>query len=195
MSNTDFSSLDSEELLQLAVLDSGAGRHDTAIVKLKQAIVSDPGNARAHYMLGAEHAEIGLLDRAIAEMTHAVDLDPGLETAHFQLGLLHYTQGNLELATQRWRPLDGLGEQHALYLFKDGLLKLGHSELKAAEQQLSQASQASQGLTAPLRADIGKVLGNVRKHMAEQAAVATDESPDSASYGSNLARRYGELDS
>lgn len=193
MSDSELSSLDSEELLQLAVLDSTAGRHDTAIVKLKRAVIVDPANARAHYMLGAEHAEIGLTERAIEEMAKAVELDPGLDTAHFQLGLLHYTLSNLEQATRSWRPLDELGEEHALYLFKEGLLKLAASELQAAENQLALASRARLGQTAPLRADIDKVLGNVRRHIADQDGAT--ETAEADKYGSNLARRYGDLDS
>src|SRR5688500_15693826 len=100
------SKLDDQELLHLAIRASNEGRHDAAIDHLKQALELAPDNAKVHYMLGAEHAEIGMYDRATEEMTKAVVLDPTLVTAQFQLGLLHITSGRIPKAEESWKPLD-----------------------------------------------------------------------------------------
>lgn len=56
--------LDSEELLHLALIDIGKADHEGAIDKLKRAVGSSSDDARLHFLLGAEYAEIGLQDRA-----------------------------------------------------------------------------------------------------------------------------------
>jgi tetratricopeptide (TPR) repeat protein len=124
--------LDDQELLHLALRASNENRHEDAIKYLKEAIELAPENAKAHYMLGAEHAEIGLYDRAAEEMAHAVKLDPSLTTASFQLGLLHITSGRVAEAEEAWKPLDKLGENNPLYLFKKGMLHLVKDEFDAA---------------------------------------------------------------
>ena len=103
---TTTSQLDDSELLHLAIRASQNNRHDDAIGFLKQALELAPGNAKVHYMLGAEHAEIGLYDRAADEIAKAVELDPGLVTAQFQLGLLHMTSGRITEAENVWKPLE-----------------------------------------------------------------------------------------
>jgi tetratricopeptide (TPR) repeat protein len=120
--------LDSEELLHLAIRASQANRHEEAIGYLKRATEIDPKNGRAYYMLGAEHAEIGMYDRAVEEMAKAVAIQPELSTAHFQLGLLHITSARIAEAEQAWKPLDKLKSDDPLRLFKDGLLHLARDE-------------------------------------------------------------------
>lgn len=124
--------LDDQELLHLALRASNENRHEDSINYLKQAIELAPKNAKAHYMLGAEHAEIGLYDRAAEEMAKAVELDPSLITACFQLGLLHITSARVAEAEEAWKPLDKLGENNSLYLFKKGMLHLARDEFDAS---------------------------------------------------------------
>ncbi|HEX9810946.1 MAG TPA: tetratricopeptide repeat protein, partial [Burkholderiales bacterium] len=126
--------LDDEELLHLALNASSENRHEEAISYLKQALNLAPANAKAHYMLGAEHAQIGLYDRATEEMAAAVKLDPDLVTAHFQLGLLHITSGRAKEAEDAWKPLDRLDREHPLHLFKTGLLHLARDEFAECGQ-------------------------------------------------------------
>lgn len=196
MSGSEYDGLDSEELLQLAVLDSAAERHDTAIVKLKKAVALDPRNAKALYMLGAEHAEIGLMERAIEEMTRALELDPGLETAHFQLGLLLYTLGRVPEASERWDQLNYLGEDHPLVAFKTGLLLLNDNKLEDAEIMLVRARDSAVNASAPLKADIEKVLVNTRRHREQLAGKESTEAAENTPRisGAGLAQRYGDLD-
>ena len=193
MNSAENTDLDAEELLQLALLDIDAGRHDNAIKKLKRSVALDGQNAKAHYLLGAEHAEIGLLERAIEEMTVAVQLDPALDTAHFQLGLLQYSLGRLEEARIAWQPLEPLGSSNQLFLFKSALLKISDEQLVEAEGLLMDAL-ALPPMSAPLKGDLEKVLGNVRRHIQgadEQAASSVGSITQTRSSG--IAKRYDDL--
>src|SRR4051812_1046232 len=102
--------LDDEELLHLAIEASRKQRHGDAIQYLKDAAAKAPRNAQVRFLLGAEHAQIGLLDRAQEEMSAALDIDPGLVPARFQLGLLHLVQARVAEASAAWKPLDALPE-------------------------------------------------------------------------------------
>ena len=160
--------LDADELLHLAILDSKAGRHDVAIAKLKQAAEQAPGNAKIHYLLAAEHAEIGLFDRAIDGMNKAVSLDGELVTAHLQLGLLYLTQGRPREAESAWARLDRLGPDDALYLFKSALLKLEAGDPAGAVPMLEDAAKNVRGNPALVK-DIQRVLANIKPVAASDA--------------------------
>jgi tetratricopeptide (TPR) repeat protein len=164
--------LDTDELLHLALRAADQNQHEQAIVYLKRALEQSPRDARLHYMLGAEHAQIGLYDRAAQEMERAVELDPGLSTAHFQLGLLHLTSARVERAEQAWAPLDQLDSGHCLRLFKTGLLHLARDEFQQCADLLARG-MAANTLNASLNQDMERVLDQVQQRLAAspQAAV------------------------
>ncbi|OUS29783.1 hypothetical protein A9Q99_08110 [Gammaproteobacteria bacterium 45_16_T64] len=114
-------SLDHEELFHLALQASSTGDHDKAIRYLKEGITLSP-TAKFYYILGAQHAEIGMFDRAVEEMTKALELDGSMHTARFQLGLLQLTMNDVDGATLTWSGLDQLQDQDSLKLFKMGIL-------------------------------------------------------------------------
>lgn len=163
--------LDAEELLQLAIRASESNRHEDALGFLKRAIDQSPDDAKLHYMLGAEHAQIGLYDRAAEEMAKAVALDPKLHTAHFQLGLLHITSGRVPEADGAWKALDSLGERHPLYLFKTGLLHLVRDEFEQCQDMLKRGI-ALNNFNEALNRDMQRVLDDVAARNAP-APVAT----------------------
>lgn len=180
--------LDTEELFRLALLDVQADRHDAAIVKLKRMIVLAPSDSRAHFLLAAEHAELGLYDRAEDGMRRALDIDGELHTARFQLGLLQYTRGNAADAAATWSGLEKLGPGDPLVLFKSALLNIQAGSLDPAIQELESALEVSASNPA-LRNDISKVLANVRSKLTETTAANSDK-PISA--GAGLLHRYGD---
>src|SRR5712692_6863521 len=99
--------LDVDELLHLAIHASQQNRHEDTMNYLKQALEVAPENGKVHYLLGAEHAEIGLYDRAVADMEKAVKFDPSLITAHIKLGPPHITSGRVDEAARHghhWMP-------------------------------------------------------------------------------------------
>ncbi len=154
---TSPSRLDADELLHLAIVALNEDQHESAIDYLKRAIEANPSHAKSHYMLAAEHAQLGLYDRAVEGMQKAVDLDPDLHTAHFQLGLLHLTSGRVKEATQAWEPLNALGEENPLYLFKSGLEALAADRFDECRAYLTQGM--SRNASNPqLNGDMQRIL-------------------------------------
>ena len=176
--------LDDSELLHLAIRASQENRHEDAIGLLKQALDVAPNNAKVHYMLGAEHAEIGLYDRAADEMAKATELDPSLVTASFQLGLLHITSGRVTHAEKAWEPLDKLGADHPLFLFKAGLLHLARDEFDECVTMLEKGISLNTANEA-LNNDMRRILGDVnarRKNGAESEPVAETSGKQKSKY-------------
>jgi Flp pilus assembly protein TadD len=174
------SKLDDQELLHLALRASTENRHEDAITHLKQAIELAPNNAKAHYMLGAEHAEIGLYDRAAEEMAHAVKLDPSLVTAHFQLGLLHITSGRVSDAETAWQALDKLGDGNPLYLFKKGMLHLARDEFDDATAALQKGVSLNKSNEALNRDMLGILKEIESRQPAAGAKAAAPTAPAAA---------------
>lgn len=180
--NENATQLDAEELLHFAIRASQNKQNEKAILYLKHAITQAPDNAKLHYFLGAQHAEIGMYDRAVEEMSKAVEIDPSLETAHFQLGLLHATSTRVSEAEQAWQALDRLGETHPLYLFKTGLLHLTRDEFDAARSHLAKGIELNQ-LNPELNRDMLRILNDIEKVAPQDGstAKATDSSPETHS--------------
>jgi tetratricopeptide (TPR) repeat protein len=163
--------LDAEELLHLALEAAKGNRHEQAIHSLKRALDLAPEDARLHYLLGAEHAQIGLYERAVEEMGQAIVLDPGLATARFQLGLLHLTSGRAEQAEQVWAGLDDLGPEHALRRFKTGLLHLARDEFEQATQLLTQGIAMNRD-NPTLNKDMQQILSSIAQLQANPGTPA-----------------------
>lgn len=192
--------LDVDELFQLALRASQADRHEDALSYLKRALALDPDNGKIHYMLGAEHAQIGLYDRAVQDMARAVELDPELHTAQFQLGLLHITAQRVAEAEAAWKPLDKLGKQHPLYLFKAGMLHLARDEFSACVQCLREGIKLNTGNLA-LNNDMQRILNDAEAllNSAAPAKPAPAAAPADKTKGKKtgnvfLAKYKNELD-
>ena len=181
--------LDAEELLHLAVAASDRNESDRAIDLLKQAIEIDPNEARAHYMLGAEHAQIGLFDRAIADMSRAVEIDGELDAARFQLGLLQLTSRQPQLAEQTWQPLDRLGDDHFYVLFKSGLLALARDDF-AVTLNLLRRGQAANTVNEPLNRDMQRIVAQVEQLTGAATAPAAPASTSAEESGHVLLNAY-----
>lgn len=164
LKNTVPEELDSEELLHLALVASKQDKHEESISLLKRAQNKAPKEGKIYYMLGAEHAQIGLYDRAAEEMTKAVALDPQLHTASFQLGLLHITSGRIEAATQAWLALDALSDENPLFLFKTGMLHLVRDEFEKCATLLKKGIELNKS-NESLNSDMQRILIDVEKHL------------------------------
>ena len=165
MSQTTASQLDADELLHLAIRSSESDKHEESLSYLKRAAELEPKNGKIYYMLGAEHAQIGLYDRAVEEMAKAVELEPDLYTAHFQLGLLHITAARIVQAESAWKALDRLAPDHPLYLFKTGLLHLTRDEFNECALNLKRGIQINTTNPA-LNKDMQRILGDLEKNIA-----------------------------
>lgn len=160
MNATNSSALDADELLHLAVAASNRNEADQAISLLKRAVATSPSHANAHYLLGAEHAQIGMFERAISDMRTAIELDPNLNAARFQLGMLLMTSRQVEAAETVWQPLDALGSDHFYALFKTGLLQLARDEFDACLASLRSGLITNQ-VNQPLNADMQRIIQQV----------------------------------
>lgn len=154
------SSLDTEELLHIAIAESRANDHAGAITHLKQLLSTSPGHADATFLLAAMYAEVGMFDRAEETMRKALDLNPALHTARLQLGQLRYRAGDLAGARAAWAELSQLDEHSAVRLFAESLLALADDQPGLAESLLDRATadQSNPGL----HADVVRLLERIR---------------------------------
>jgi tetratricopeptide (TPR) repeat protein len=160
-------------------LASEADKHEESISFLKRAVDIAPKNGKIHYLLGAEHAQIGLYERAMEEMRHAVNLNPTLYTAHFQLGLLYVTSGQPDQAKAAWQALDSLGPNDPLFLFKSGLLHLVNDEFPQAIEYLKKGLTTNQANEA-LNRDMRRIIADIEKLMASPGQTTAQQSSPKA---------------
>lgn len=157
------SDLDAQELLHLALKAMEEQRDAEAIGLLKRGIALDPDDGRLHYLLGAMHAQLGMVERAVGELQHAVVLAPHIEMAHFQLGLLQLTRGDVDEARASWSALETLEAEHPLALFRAGMLSLVEDDVDACIAKLRRGIELNHEHEA-LSRDMERVI-----HAAEQA--------------------------
>ena len=153
-SNTD---LDPQELKFLAIQASRDNRADQALSYLKQAIRQAPADGELHYLLAAEHAQLGMYDRAAEGMERAITLTPGLHTARLQLGLLYLTQADVEASTRTLTPLAEREGGNYFGLFAQGLLHLMHDRFPECRAALTQGIALNNQNNA-LNGDMQKIL-------------------------------------
>lgn len=161
--------LDQAELLQLALNASGGGDSGAAIGYLKEAVSRADGSAAAHYMLGAEYAQIKMYSRAIDEMEAALALDPALSVARLQLALLRLADNDSVRAGEVLLGLEQLGGHDPLYHFGRGLRHLIGEELAQAEISLAEGIALNHGNDA-LNGDMHKVLAQISLLRAAEPA-------------------------
>jgi tetratricopeptide (TPR) repeat protein len=167
--NTD--NLDQDELLHLAMEALRRNDHGAALTYLKDGAQRFPQNVSMAFLLGAEHAQIGMFDRAETEFKRALDIDPGLAIARFQLGLLQLTQARPDDAKLTWQGLDVLPEDHALRLFKQGLEALAEDRFDDARSFITKGMDANQ-----VNPDLNRDMANVIANMPNAADAAQNAS-------------------
>jgi tetratricopeptide (TPR) repeat protein len=157
--------LDQAELLQLALNASRAGDSATAIGYLKEAVSRPDAGGIAHYLLGAEYAQIGMYQRAAGEMEAALALEPGLSMARLQLGLLWLGAGDGDRAQAVMAPLEELASGDPLRLFGAGLRHLAADRLAEARACLQEGIGCNSA-NAALNGDMGKIVDQLDAMMA-----------------------------
>lgn len=170
--------LDQAELFQLGINASSAGDSGSAIAYLKEAVSRADGTALAHYILGAEYAQIKMYPRAIDEMEAAIALDPALASARLQLGLLWLGANEAARAADVLAGLNDLADMDPLRHFGAGLQQLIRNELDAAEASLNEG-MALNTSNAALNADMQRIVQEIAAIRAGGAAA--DSAPAEAS--------------
>jgi tetratricopeptide (TPR) repeat protein len=169
--------LDQAELLQLALNASGAGDSASAIAYLKEAVSRGDASATAHYLLGAEYAQIKMYERAIGEMEAAIALDPNLSIARLQLGMLWLGANNSERAADVLRALEDLSATDPLHQFGAGLQHLIGEQLADALRCLTDGVALNTSNPA-LNGDMQSIVRQIELAMAGGAAPAAAAAPE-----------------
>lgn len=149
----DITMLDSEEYLHLAIHATQQGLHHFAMEYLYKALVQEPENAAAIFLLAAEHAELGLYDRAIEGMKKCISLNPEIEMAHYQLALLYIQKNEQECAFPLWLHLAENANDESIKLFSRGITIVEKSKDSALEyiDQAIEISSNNQFLQKSMR--------------------------------------------
>jgi tetratricopeptide (TPR) repeat protein len=172
--------LESDELMQLALRASELDQVEEAILYAKRASNLKPDDPLAHYLIGALHSDLGLTRRAIDEIGRAVELDPDLTPARFQLALLHLLHGDFEPARATLAPLEERGDEDAYVLFKKGLECLLEDDFARCAEFLSaglRANDFDEGLNE-------QMSGLLEVALEEIPAPATAQTLESGKLGS-----------
>jgi len=131
------------------------------LLRLRAAIVRDPGNAELRYLLGAELAQRHEYPEAVAQMRTALDINPKLHFARLQLGLLYLTMAQPDDSLAVWAPLEDLEETAALKAFKRGLEALIRDDFPTCIGFLQQGIHLNKQ-NATLNDDMSQLIQRVR---------------------------------
>jgi tetratricopeptide (TPR) repeat protein len=139
-----------------------AGDMDSSeLLRLRDAIIRDPGNAELRYLLGAELAERREYPEAVVQIRTALDINPKLHFARLQLGLLYLTMSQPDDSLMVWAPLEELDETAALKAFKRGLEALIRDDFSACIGFLQQGIDLNKQ-NATLNDDMSQLIERVR---------------------------------
>jgi tetratricopeptide (TPR) repeat protein len=144
----------------------------SALKVLEEAAAEHPSDTRLLLLLAAQLVHAQQLDRAEAVYSLALQLQPDFAIARFQLGLLQLSSGRPAIARLTWGPLEALGAEHPLRLFKTGLEHLSEDRFVEARRCLEEGIARNQE-NLPLNGDMRKVLERI-------AAVAPASAQSSA---------------
>ncbi|MRW94184.1 hypothetical protein GJ699_29845 [Duganella sp. FT80W] len=169
MTNSTLAMLDQAELQQLALNASTSGDSASAIAYLKEAVSRADATAIAHYLLGAEYAQIKMYQRGIDEMEAAIALDPALSIARLQLALLWLGQDRGARAGEVLQPLTELADSNPLHHFGHGLLHLIRDERSEALRALGQGV-ALNSVNPALNGDMQNIMRHLEQVPADAAA-------------------------
>jgi tetratricopeptide (TPR) repeat protein len=145
-----------------------SGGHQEEGVRLLQGLLDVvPDNADAHFLLGAEFAELGLWDQAEAAFKRTVELAPTLAPARLQWGLVYFVNGQLDAARDIFQPLTQ-GDDAALALYGEGLVRACDNHLEAAARSLRLGLAEPQAIPV-LASDMARLAGEFESKAAAGA--------------------------
>ena len=179
--------LDAKEYLHLAINAMARDEHHAALSYIKEVLVLEPQNANALYLLGAEHAELGLYDRAIEEIAQALHIDPNIEMARFQLGLLYLKAGQIDGAIQAFAHLAVQAQADSLRAYAAGLAALCKDDMAVAREKLALGLSGDNN-NPSLKKDMQELLN---KLLDGEAVVNRQESPEDSTSAPIFLGAYG----
>ncbi|HEY2345496.1 MAG TPA: tetratricopeptide repeat protein [Xanthomonadaceae bacterium] len=179
----DYDKLDNEELLRLA-LDAIRGDRDAdAVVMLKTLLEREPGHVYAHYLLAAQHAQLGMMAQAEAGFRAVVAMAPEFAVARFQLAQLLLVTGRAGEARQCFATL--LGHPDAMGAFARALMAAAVDDRDGSIRELQAGLALPQPIPA-LAADMKRLLAQW-----QQAETVTERTGPSPAAAPMLLANYG----
>jgi tetratricopeptide (TPR) repeat protein len=115
------------------------------------------------------YTNIGIYDKAAQNMEKALQIDSDYAIARFHLGLLQLMSGDRNLAEITWSPLDSLGEEHYLTLFKAGLLDIANEDIEQGILLIRQGINKNQ-VVESLNEDMQTVIEHASLSMQAENA-------------------------
>ena len=144
------------------------------------------------FLLGAQHAQIGLHARAIEEIARSVALDATVPAAHFELGPLHMMAGAGEQAREAWRPLENLAQDDPFQVFSGGLLRLLGDDLAGCIGEIRRGLTLCAG-NAALAGSMQKILDSALAVQQAQGAGPAQGQQAEAQPGEAAAEQGGHV--
>lgn len=171
----DYSKLDNDELLRLAINTINQDNHPESVILLKTLLERDPDHVFAIYLLAAEHAQIGMMDRAEEGFARTVALSPDFNIARFQLGQLYLLKGDVLAAKSVLNPVTKATTGGELAHYAKGLIALADENTTTAIAEL-QAGLTYEPEIPALAADMRRMLegltGSLVKSTGSEIPVA-----------------------
>jgi len=176
--------LDNDELLRLSLSAMNADKDAEATDLLKILVNREPSHVYGHYLLAAQHAQLGLMDRAEAGFRTAISLaHSDFPMPRFQLGQLLILNGAVNEARETLAPLTQGSDSLAAYAA--ALIDLAVEDVPSAIQHLQQGLEQPQPIPA-LEQDMARLLQRLREREQHQ------EHPDAPAAGASfLLSNYG----
>jgi Flp pilus assembly protein TadD len=176
MSDQPLQNVDEQELLHLAMEAGRAQRPGDALSYLTRAGARPPARATAHFLLGAHHAQIGLVDRAVQDFRRALELEPRLAAARFQLGFLLIGNARVEEGLAALEPLAALGAGDPYFHFQRALAHLCRDEFAPCAEAL-RAGMAANRANPPLNVEMPRMLAQVEAAAGGTPPAASGDQP------------------
>lgn len=141
---------------KIAQLSSEEGLHELGVL-----LDRFPDDARLLFLRGSLQADVRNYEAAAADFGLSVEKDPAFHIARFQYGLLLLCLDRPERARQVWEPLEALGDDDGLLLFKRGLCSLIDGDVERGVATL-QAGQRANAAFPPLNGDIQQLIDRAK---------------------------------
>ncbi|WP_005034726.1 tetratricopeptide repeat protein [Holophaga foetida] len=164
-----------------------------SLARLQAAVEAHPEDPRLLLLLAGEYAQNREYDRAEGAYTAALLQAPDFAIARFQLGLLQFTSGRPSSALVTWVPLEILGRDHYLYLFKEGFAALAQDQFDEAIRCL-EAGIRQNAENPPLNQDMQLMIQRIREARSETSSDGSDPSVEDPQADAHfLLSNYGKV--
>ena len=131
-----------------------AWRDNTALYR--SMIQADPGNADAHFNLGAEYQNAGRGDLAFREWMETVRIRPRDADAYNNIGTLYMVSGDYRSAASCFETARKLNPNNALFYFNVGLAAEKMGDRKKAIMYYQLYMELAGAAPSALHRDVGK---------------------------------------